>query len=210
MYTPSSFVVTDQETLHTFIEQHSFATVVTHGQTFPAASHLPLLLDRDAGPNGRLIGHMARANPQWKSADGAGALAIFHGPHAYISPSWYESQSVVPTWNYVTVHASGTMRLETDPERLREFVERLVVAHESDMPAPWSLGSEADEFVNRLLAEIVGFMIDIERLEGKWKLNQNHPAERRGKVATGLRTLGGEDREQIAVLMAGKFSDGAD
>jgi len=104
MYIQSNFVETDQHKLHDFIERQSFVTLVSNDGGEPVASHLPLLLDRDHGPHGRLIGHMARANPQWQSADNQSVLAIFHGPHAYISPTWYEAVNVVPTWNYVAVH----------------------------------------------------------------------------------------------------------
>jgi transcriptional regulator len=117
MYTPSAFVESDERKLHTFIEQNSFATLVTGGEnvaesTAAVASHLPLLLNREAGEQGQLVGHMAKANPQWKHADGQTSLAIFHGPHAYISPGWLKTKNTVPTWNYVAVHVRGVIRLE--------------------------------------------------------------------------------------------------
>lgn len=201
MYVPASFAIEDRTTLHDFIEQHSFATMVSHDGTVPFASHVPLLLDRNAGTYGRLLGHVARANPQWKHATDQQVLAIFHGPHAYISPTWYETTNAVPTWNYVAVHACGTLRLVSDREELRQIVARMVDVYESNQPVPWSIKSPDGEFINRLLESIVGFTIEIERIEGKWKLNQNHPAERREKVIRALRQSGGSHDLEIAALM---------
>ena len=110
MYIPAAFVESDPTALHGFIEQHSFGLLVSQLDGQPFASHLPFLLDRAAGTQGTLIGHMARANPQWRQSDGQTALVIFSGPHAYISPTWYEADQVVPTWNYAAVHAYGKMR----------------------------------------------------------------------------------------------------
>jgi transcriptional regulator len=201
VYIPASFAVTDSEVLHAFIEEHSFATLITVYDGVPFASHLPLLLELDHPPHGRLVGHMARANPQWQGADGSPVLAVFHGPHAYISPAWYEAQNVVPTWNYVAVHVCGTLRLVEEREQLRSIVERTVEAYEHGRAAPWSLLSPDAEFIERLLGSIVGFTIEIERIEGKWKLSQNHEAARREKVIHALRSAGGEDRLEIAALI---------
>jgi transcriptional regulator len=201
MYIPASFQETDINKLHDFIEQHSFATLISQHESEPIASHLPLLLDRKSSSNGRLIGHMARANPQWQSAAGQHVLVIFHGPHAYISPTWYEAQNVVPTWNYIAVHAYGLFRLIEDQDRLLEIVSQTVRQYESPRPQPWSMDSPDSEFIDKLLSAIVGFEIDIERLEGKWKLNQNHPPERREKVICGLRETARHDEMQIADWM---------
>jgi transcriptional regulator len=201
MYIPSAFQEIDIARLHSFIEEHSFATLVSHHENEPLASHLPLLLDRTAGVNGRLVGHMARPNPQWQTAAGQRVLAIFHGPHAYISPRWYEARNVVPTWNYATVHAYGVLRLVEDRDRVRESLERTVEVYEAKMEQPWSMESPEPEFIEKLEGGIVGFEIDVDRFEGKWKLNQNHPTERREKVIRGLRSLGDHDADQIAALM---------
>ena len=201
MYIPASFQETDINKLHDFIEQHSFATLISQHDSEPVASHLPLLLDRKSSSNGRLIGHMARANPQWQSAAAQHVLVIFHGPHAYISPTWYEAQNVVPTWNYIAVHAYGLFRLIEDQDRLLEIVSQTVRQYESPRPQPWSMDSPDSEFIDKLLSAIVGFEIDIERLEGKWKLNQNHPPERREKVICGLRETARHDEMQIANWM---------
>jgi transcriptional regulator len=202
MYIPKSFAETDQKRLHEFIGAHSFATLVSQDSAEPCASHLPLLLDVDAGSHGRLIGHMARANPQWEQADGQRVLAIFHGPHAYISPTWYEAVNVVPTWNYVAVHVYGTLRLQADRGRLLEIVRQYVEYYESDLPQSWSVDTAERHFIDGLLDAIIGFEIDIDRIEGKWKLNQNHDETRRKKVIQGLRESGGENQRQIAELMS--------
>lgn len=201
MYIPASFQETDIDKQHDFIEQHSFATLISQHDSESVASHLPLLLDRKSSSNGRLIGHMARANPQWQTVAGQQVLVIFHGPHAYISPTWYEAQNVVPTWNYIAVHTYGLFRLIEDRDRLLEIVSQTVRQYESPRPQPWSMDSPDPEFIDNLLSAIVGFEIDIERLEGKWKLNQNHPPERREKVIRGLRETARYDEMQIADWM---------
>ena len=184
------------------MQQHSFATLVSQGESDLIASHLPLLLDREAGEFGRLSGHMAKPNTHWQSADGERVLIIYHGPHAYISPTWYESQNSVPTWNYVTVHAYGVLKTITDPDRLFEVIRATVDLYESHMPQPWSMLSPDSSFIEKLMGGIVGFEIQIERLEGKWKLSQNHPAERREKVIRSLLAAGDYESTQVADLMS--------
>ena len=201
MYIPPGFLETDRTRLHDFMELHSFATLISSHDGEPVASDLPLLLDREAGPQGRLIGHMARANSHWQTAANQRALAIYHGPHAYVSPGWIEAQNVVPTWNYVTVHAYGTLRLIEDRDRLRGILQRTVTRYEANREQPWSMASPDADFIEKLLAAIVGFEIDVDRLEGKWKLNQNHPLERREQIMRGLRETGRHDELQIAELM---------
>lgn len=202
MYTPPSFEETDQTKLHDFIEQHSFATLVSHAGPEPIASHLPLLLDRETTSHGRLIGHMARANSQWQQAEGHRVLAIFAGPHAYISPAWYEAQNVVPTWNYVAVHVSGVLSVDRDRDLARETVRKYVDFYELGMERPWSIDDVDDGFLDGLLDAIVSFEIPITNIEGKWKLSQNHTAERRRKVIQSLQARKSEDARQIADLMA--------
>lgn len=202
MYIPKCFAESDVDILHQAIEQHSFATLVSMEGSTPTASHLPFLLDRDSGAQGVLIGHMARANCQWESAKDQAALVIFQGPHTYISPSWYHSEKAVPTWNYVAVHVYGTFRLVTEANRMLEILNQTVDFYEASLPKPWSLDHTDSEFIKGLLSGIVGFEIDIERIEGKWKLNQNHDTARRTRVIQALQQRGGENREQIADLMA--------
>lgn len=207
MYIPASFHETDQFKLHDFIDAHGFATLISTTGYEPVASHLPILLDRDAGPHGRLIGHFARANSHWNVASSGKALVVFHGPHAYVSPGWMEPRNVVPTWNYVAVHAYGSLRLIEDRDRLRDIVWLTVEKYESQREQPWWMDAPEPEFIDKLLTAIVGFEIDIERLEGKWKLNQNHPAERRGQIIRGLQLTGRHDELQIAELMQGTLEN---
>lgn len=201
MYLPKHFAETDLNRLYTAIKAYSFATLISGADADLQASHLPLLLDRDEGSRGTLVGHMARANQQWRTAAGKSVLAIFAGPHAYISPAWYEAQEVVPTWNYVAVHAYGTLTPIEDAGELAKIVAGTVRHYESGREDPWQLDERA-EYVERLLPHIVGFRIPIERLEGKWKLNQNHPAARREKVAQALASSSREDDRQIGELMS--------
>ena len=200
MYIPAHFVETDPAALHAFIERYSFGLLVTPVDGLPFATHLPFLLDRTGGAHGTLIGHVARANPQWRQAGGQTALAVFSGPHAYISPAWYEAENVVPTWNYTAVHASGPVEVIEEPAALLGIVERTVATFEAGRPSPWSFDTRGP-FVDRLLGQIVGFRIPIERLEGKRKLSQNHPPERRAKVVRALAAQGGADAREIAEMM---------
>lgn len=200
MYIPAAFVEPDLSRLHDFIEQNSFAVLVSQVDGAPFASHLPILLDRAAGPRGALVGHMAKANPQWREAAGQTALVVFSGPHAYISPAWYEAEPVVPTWNYTAVHAYGRVQTIEDGATLLEIVRRSVQVYERGMPRPWSF-DPSSTFVERLLGQIVGFRIEVEKIEGKWKLNQNHPVERRQKVIRALRERDDENAQAIAAMM---------
>jgi transcriptional regulator len=205
MYVPTAFAETDPVKLHAFIEAHSFGLLVsTHGGE-PFATHLPFLLERDAGPHGCLVGHMARANPQWHDLEGREVLAVFSGPHAYVSPSWYESEGVVPTWNYVAVHAYGTLRLVEDVDGLTRILAAMVATYEGARPNPWPFDTGSD-FFRRLVKMVVGFRITVSRLEGKWKLNQNHPEGRRKKVARALESSDDPDARAVARLMAETFA----
>lgn len=200
MYVPPHFAVTDTGKLHEMIERYSFGLLVSQVGGVPFASHLPFLLDRTAGPHGTLLGHVARANPHWRELAGQTALAVFSGPHAYVSPTWYEAENVVPTWNYVAVHAYGRATVIEDRAALLDIVQRSVAVYESGMPWPWTLDASSS-YAGRQLGAIVGFRIDIERLEGKWKLNQNHPVERRKKVADILAGQKSDDARAVAEMM---------
>jgi transcriptional regulator len=200
MYIPAHFRQSDSTVLHGFIEQNSFGLLMTQVAGEPCASHLPFLLDRKSASKGLLIGHMARANPQWQQAAEQTVLVVFTGPHAYISPTWYEAETVVPTWNYVAVHVYGKLRLVEERSAVISIVRQFVEFYERSLPQPWSLEGP-DSFVDRLAAQIVGFTIQIERIEGKWKLSQNHPQERQEKVIKALGNRSDEDSRAIAALM---------
>lgn len=205
MYVPAAFQVDDPEKIAQFIAEHSFATVITQHDGAPFASHVPLLFDRASGPHGTLVGHLARPNPQWQNAvdaaEGISALAIFSGPHTYISPTWYAEPNTVPTWNYVAVHATGRMKLLTNEQRLLELLTRTVNIYESSQPRPWRLEDQDQSFIQKLLGGIVGFEIAIEKLEGKWKLNQNQSAARRERVIAVLsHSTRVADQEVVALM----------
>jgi len=185
MYIPPAFRVEDLETLHAFMRRYSFATLVTVADGEPFATHLPLLLDAACGPYGTLRGHVARANPQWRQLASGGPLAIFQGPHAYVSPSWYEAELAVPTWNYTAVHAYGAARLIEDADELLALVRELTAVYEAPRPEPWRMDLPED-WLRNLARGIVGFELEITRLEGKWKLSQNRPEEDRERVAAAL------------------------
>lgn len=201
MYMPEAHRVDDRSQLHEFIEAHSFGILVSAADDCSlAATHLPLLLHRDAGPHGTLLGHVARANPQWRSANGREVLVIFPGPHAYVSPAWYHSEAVVPTWNYVTVHAYGVLQIIDDEAAVLQTLAELVERHEHSRPDPWRFDAST-EFARRMAGMVAAFRIEITRLEGKWKLSQNHSVERRKGVVAGLLESGGSGAAQIAMLM---------
>jgi len=189
MYLPTMFKEDRVERLHGFIRASGLATLVTQTPAGLIASHVPMLLDASPSPYGTLIGHVARPNPQARGALGD-ALAIFQGPDAYITPSWYATKratgKVVPTWNYIAVHAYGTVEFFDDPARLLDLVTRLTDRHEGRRSAPWAVSDAPEEFIQGMLKGIVGFAIPISRLEGKWKMSQNRPAEDRVGVVAGL------------------------
>lgn len=200
MYLPDSFAETDLSRLHDFIEQYSFGLLLSQVDGDSFGSHLPFLLDRNGGVRGTLIGHVAKANPQWRQAAGQTVLADFTGPHVYVSPSWYESEHVVPTWNYAAVHAYGHAKVIEDEDSLHAIVAEMVQVYERSMPQPWTFDANST-FMKRLLSQIVGLRIEIDRIEGKFKMNQNHPVERREKVVRALRQRGDENALAVADLI---------
>lgn len=202
MYVPDHFSERDTARLIELMQRNSFAALTTvDDDGVPFVSHLPLLHESVGGTSGRLIGHMARANPQWKHfAAGRRAVAVFAGPHAYISPSWYDSANQVPTWNYAAVHACGAPRIVDDEAGALAILRRLVDTYESGFDKPWSMDSLPDGHAARMSRAIVAFEIPIERLEGKWKLGQNKTAADRVGTAVALERLGGEDNLAIAAL----------
>jgi transcriptional regulator len=183
MYIPEAFQETRKERLSALIEQYSFGTLVSNHEGRPYASHLPFLYDAKAG---LLLAHIARANPQWRSlTDGQQALAIFQGPHAYVSPAWHRS-SGVPTWNYAVVHVYGMARLIEEQNRLAALVQRLTAVHEAGQAEPRTVDFPEDR-MKLLLGMIVGIEIEISQIQGKFKLSQNRPVEDRAEVVRQLR-----------------------
>jgi len=181
MYVPQHFAG-DPAAIEEVVATHDFALLVTTGPGGPEATHLPLLLDRSRGEHGVLLGHLARANPHAEAIDGREALAIFSGPHAYVSPRWYAAAPAVPTWNYVAVHVHGRARVLRDKERLAELVDRLSRRYEGD--TPWTVAGLPERFLAGMVDAIVGLEIDVARIEAKFKLSQNRPpADRRNVIA---------------------------
>ena len=206
MYTPSNFAIDDLNELHQQILGTRLAVLVTHGEQGLQASHLPLLLNADHGPNGTLYGHFARANPQWRALqNGAQALVIFAGADAYVSPGFYPSKAehgkVVPTWNYVAVHAYGTAEVFTDADRLRTLVSALTDRHEAGRTHPWKVADAPTDYIDGMLKAIVGFALPIQRLEGKRKLSQNRNAADIAGVREGLAASPDVHDQALAHLM---------
>jgi transcriptional regulator len=206
MYLPGHFEETRVDVLHGLIRARPFATLVTVGPDGPVADHIPMLVDPEPAPFGTLRGHIARPNPLWRThPSDKHALAIFHGPQAYISPNWYPSKHgdsrVAPTWNYAVVQATGPLVVIDDREWLRAFVSRLTDRFEAGQPDPWSVSDAPAEFVERLVGGIVGIEIPIARLEGKWKVSQNRPEADREGTARGLEADGSTEALAMAELV---------
>lgn len=176
LYVPEHFRVDDPEVLARFIEGNAFGTLVSSGEAGMHASHIPFLCERE-GERFRLLGHVARGNEQWRALESADhVLAIFSGPHAYVSPGWYANHPAVPTWNYAVVHATCKARL-LDEAQLHDLLLRLSSTYESGRDKPWRMAELPAAFVDSMLKMIVGFELEVTRLEGKFKLSQNRPAE---------------------------------
>jgi transcriptional regulator len=176
LYVPPLFRADDRGAVCALIEKNAFGTLVSSGPSGLHVSHIPFVLERE-GEAIRLLGHVARANPQWEALESAQhVVAIFQGPHAYVSPSWYANHPSVPTWNYAVAHAHGSARLMDEAE-LHDLLMRLSAIYEAGNPKPWRMSELPADYVGTLLKSIVGFAIDVERLEGKFKLSQNRPAE---------------------------------
>lgn len=202
MYTPPAFRIDDADKLSAFMQRHSFATLVTFDGTAPFASHIPILFKPEAGAHGTLISHMARANPQWRHfASGAEVLVIFHGPHGYISPSWYETGPAVPTWNYAVVHAYGLPAIFDDHARVVSLLNETVSLFETPLPQPWP-GELPEEFRDKLMQGIVAFEIPVSRVEGKFKLGQNRPAADVQGVFDALSKSHDPENQALARLMS--------
>jgi transcriptional regulator len=228
MYLPRHFTLADMAQIAAFVDAAQSADLVTFDGTKPVSTLLPVIWDRPDlaaanGPDGeagrsanygRLLGHIAIANEQWKTAmPGAQALAIVHGPQAYISPAWYESKArhgrVVPTWNYEAVHLTGTVTFHQDTGWLRSFVTRLTRLHEGGREHPWAVTDAPPEYIDEQLRAIVGVELSITSIEAKQKLSQNRSHLDREGVVAGLCAEPGAGPAAIAEVMAGQLADAA-
>jgi transcriptional regulator len=207
VYIPGHFAEPRPDVLAGFIREHGFGILVTTGPAGVIASHIPFLYDAGRGAQGTLWGHLARGNPQLKDL-GAGreALAIFEGPHGYISPRWYAMHPAVPTWNYSIVHAYGVVEPIEDEAELERLVARLADHHEAGAPAPWRLADQPEKYRQGMLRGISGFAVRVTRLEGKFKLSQNRDATDRARVIEALRA---EGNLELAELMAQREAERA-
>ena len=200
MYVPPVFKEDDPQRLAAFIQKYSFATLVSGSKGSPQASHLPFLFDESRGKLGYLRGHMAKANPHWKSVgQDQESLAIFHGPHAYISPSLYETRESVPTWNYAAVHVYGRGTFFTDEAQLRQLLQEVIGHFDSSYAAQWP--SLSEQYQSRMLQHIVGFEINATRVEAKFKLSQNRTKAERENVIKSLERSSDSAVAVVASLM---------
>lgn len=206
MYCPAAFRQDDLPTLHAQMRSSGLAIVTSSGAQGLQASHLPLLLAPEEGEFGTLYGHFARANPHWRDlASGAEALVLFSGADAYVHPGWYPAKAehgkVVPTWNYIAVHAWGQAEVFDDPERLLQLVSRLSDRHEQGRAQPWAVEDAPRDYIDAMLRAIVGFALPIRRLEGKWKLSQNRSEADQAGVCAGLATSASPRDHELAAQM---------
>lgn len=204
MYRPKQFQEDRIDVLQDLIHACPFATLITTGEAGPEANHIPFLLAPGTdGGLGTLRAHVAKPNPVWSTdGDGANVLVVFQGPHHYVTPSWYPSKAahgkVVPTWNYMIVHARGTMRAVQDADWLLAHVSALTDRQEAGRKAPWAVDDAPAEYLDKMIGGIVGLEIAVTSLEGKWKMSQNRNAADRAGVAGGLRKEGTEAAAEVA------------
>ncbi|MFT4416442.1 FMN-binding negative transcriptional regulator [Fredinandcohnia humi] len=197
MYIPKQFEIKDEKIIIDFIEKYSFATLFSQHNGEPYATHLPLLLHKDENV---LYGHFARPNVQWKDIENQKVLVVFQGPHCYISPSWYETDKAVPTWNYVSIHIYGRVELIEDGHAIYDSLHDLVTKYESP-DSSYKLDNVDRSFIDGMSKGIVAFKINITKIEAKAKLSQNHPVERQELVIKNLEKSSDQDNRHIAALM---------
>jgi transcriptional regulator len=205
MYTPPAFADNDADSIKATIRAARLANLITATADGPLATPLPLFLDDTEGERGVLYGHVARANPQWQAVPIGEALAVFMGPDAYVTPSWYaakrETGKVVPTWNYIAVHAYGPVEFFQEPQRLLAAVTRLTNIHEHPRAEPWAVSDAPADFIAAQLRGIVGVRIPVTRFEGKRKMSQNRPEADRIRVAAGLAASEDPGDREVAALI---------
>jgi transcriptional regulator len=201
VYTPSHFEIRERAAIARLMHDYPFATLITPATPEPRISHVPLLLVPGCEPHGTLIGHVARANPHWSEASGVESIAVFHGPHAYVSPSWYANPSgAVPTWNYAVVHASGPLEIIEDAVETRRVLEALVHRFEANRDAPWTFAMPERQR-DALVGANVAFRMRIRRLTAKFKLSQNRAAGDRERVTRALQAAGDAESAAVAEWM---------
>ena len=199
MYIPEYHRPKDHAVVRAFMKENPFAIVVSSDENSPFATHVPVLVSEAEGII-HLRGHVARANPHWKMLEaGRETLVIFHGPHAYVSPSLYESRASVPTWNYAAVHAYGRARIITEPARLTEILVETITSFEQAYLEQWQNLNEG--FRTKMLSQIVGFEIPVDRLEAKFKLSQNRPRTDQARVIQALESSTDSTVSAVARLM---------
>lgn len=187
LYIPKAHLVEDRKLLYDFMDEFAFADLITASPNL-RVTHIPVLLNRSTGQNGTIYGHISRQNEQAAAFDGKQeALIVFRGPHGYISPAWYQTRQAVPTWNFAVVHATGKLSPVTEPKALRDFLARLIDKFESYDKTDYDFRKLPDSYVNGMLSGIVGFEMEIERLEGKFKLGQERPAADRNSILEHLK-----------------------
>lgn len=192
MYVPPAFRIEDRDEIYAFVERNAFGTLVSRNAGTQIATHLPFVVVRN-GENVVLRGHVARANPHWRELESAESLAIFLGPHAYVSPRWYESRDNVPTWDYMAVHAYGLARVVKEPGRVLEFLAELSDRYERSAGAPWRVDDLDERKRDAFLAAIVAFEMPVSRLEASFKLSQNRTEKDRAGVVAALLAEGRSD-----------------
>lgn len=197
MYIPKHFKIDDEEVIFDFIENYSFATLFSQHNGEPYATHLPLMLNKSENA---LYGHFALPNEQWKDAEDQQVLAVFQGPHCYISPSWYETMKAVPTWNYVSIHIYGTLEVIEDKKIIFDSLNDLVIKYESP-DSSYNLNEVEPRFIEGMSKGIVAFKINMTKIEAKAKLSQNHSVERQERVIKHLENTSQHDNIQVASLM---------
>ncbi|MFJ7938905.1 FMN-binding negative transcriptional regulator [Peribacillus sp. NPDC096622] len=196
MYIPKHFQLKDEEIIYDFIEKYSFATLYSQHNGEPYATHLPLILNK---VESALYGHFARPNEQWKDIEYQQVLAVFQGPHCYISPSWYETTMAVPTWNYVSIHLYGKMEIDEDQKVIFDSLNDMVNKYESPK-STYNLNDIDSSFIEGMSKGIVAFKIKITKIEAKAKLSQNHPVERQ-EIIKHLENTSQQDNLEVASLM---------
>jgi len=209
MYIPSHFEEKRTEVMHDLIRSHGFGALVTLGGDGLNANHIPFEIDptpSDTAPFGTLRAHVARNNPAWRDfSPDVNAMVLFQGAQAYITPSWYETKKtdgkVVPTYNYMVVHAYGKLQAIEDAAWLRALVGRLTNTYESSRAAPWKVDDAPADYIEKMLSAIVGIEIPVTRMLGKWKVSQNRPAVDRAGVFAGLQELDSDDARAMAAAV---------